>query len=51
MKQLLGKLGWSQAYFARQAGVSEKTVGSWVRGDPPELPMRYLELCVRLLNV
>ena len=51
MEQLLVKLGWSQAHFARVAGVSEKTVGNWVRGEPPVLAMRYLELCARLLNV
>ena len=51
MEQLLVKLGWSQAYFARHMGVCEKTVSRWVRGDAPPWAMRYLNLCVRLLNV
>jgi len=51
MEVLLKKLGWTQSYFAQLAGVTDKTVGNWVRGDPPQLAMRYLELCVRLLNV
>ena len=51
MSELLVKLGWTQAHFARVAGVSERTVGVWVKGDPPQLAMRYLELCARLLNV
>ena len=50
MDKLLVKLGWSQAHFARVAGVSEKTVGVWLKTEP-QLPMRYLELCARLLNV
>ena len=50
MSELLDRLGWSQAYFSRHAGVSQRTVGVWLKTEP-ELPMRYLRLCARLLNV
>ena len=51
MGDLLDKLGWSQAYFAKRVGVTEQTVGRWVRGDPPRLAVVYLEQCCRLLGV
>jgi len=51
MDKLLKRLGWTQAHFARIAGVSEKTVGVWVKGEPPQLALVYLQLCARLLNV
>ena len=50
MEKLLNRLGWSQAYFAKLCGVTPKTVGEWLKSEP-ELPMRYLRLCARLLNV
>ena len=51
MDKLLKQIGWSQAFFAQRMGVTPKTVGEWVKGEPPAYAMRYLELCVRLLNV
>ena len=50
MSELLSKLGWSKAHFARMSGVDVRTVSRWIESEP-ELPMRYLRLCVRLLNV
>ena len=51
MVNLLDRLGWSQAYFARRVGVSSKTVGRWCKGSPDPVAMAYLELCVKLLGV
>lgn len=52
MQELLDRIGWSQATFARHAGVSALTVNRWCRGrvDPPHLAMRYLELVARLVG-
>ena len=50
MEKLLKQIGWSQSYFARRLGVTPKTVGEWVKGEPPAYAMRYLELVVRLVG-
>ena len=51
MTELLDRLGWSQTYFARHFGVSERTVGRWVKEGAPKYVMRYLELMCKLVNV
>ena len=48
MKDLLEKLGWSQAEFARKIGVSTKTVNRWSKGEPPRIVLIYLELVVKI---
>lgn len=50
MSELLDRLGWSQAYFARHVGVSEKTVSRWCKVGPDPVAMKYLELVVRMLG-
>jgi DNA-binding transcriptional regulator YiaG len=50
MGGLLDELGWSQAYFARRVGVSEKTVSRWCKGEPNSVAMAYLELVKRVLG-
>lgn len=51
MTELLNRLGWSQAYFARRVGVDEKTVSRWCMGKGNPVAEAYLELCARLMNV
>jgi len=51
MTELLTKLGWSQAFFARKVGVSTQTVSRWCNGEPNSVAMTYLRLTVRLLGV
>ena len=51
MEKLLNQIGWSQAYFARRLGVTPKTVGEWIKGEPPTYAMRYLRMCVKLLDL
>lgn len=50
MTDLLNRIGWPQAHFAKLAGVSPQTVGRWCK-DGNQLAERYLELCCRLLGV
>ena len=50
MKHLLDKFGWSQAYFARRVGVTEKTVGRWCKSNPDSVAMAYLNLVGRVLG-
>jgi len=50
MTELLAELGWSQAYFARKVGVSEKTVSRWCRGRADPVAMAYLELVKRIVG-
>ena len=50
MIELLESLGWSQAYFARRVGVSEKTVGRWCKGNPDPVAMAYLRLVMRVIG-
>lgn len=50
MKTLLEDLGWSQAYFARRLGVSERTVYHWCKGVPNPAAMAYLKLIKRLIG-
>jgi len=50
MTLLLARIGWSQAHLARRMEVSERTVGTWCRGEPPKSVMLYLELVDRLVN-
>ena len=50
MVELLSKIGWSQAEFGRQVGVSANTVGRWCRnrsGLSYRLACLYLEALVR----
>jgi len=49
MEELLGKIGWSKAEFAKRAGVSYKTVLNW-RTNPPRLAIMYLETVARLIG-
>ena len=50
MQDLLDRIGWSQAHFARMVEVSPKTVGVWCRGNPNPVAMKYLELVARLVG-
>ena len=50
MRELLSRMGWSQAYFAEKMGVSAKTVWRWCKENPDPVAMRYLELVDRLIN-
>ena len=51
MRDLLSKIGWSQAFFAGRVGVSVKTVNRWCKGGGgSEVAMAYLELVDRMLN-
>ena len=55
MKELLGRIGWSQAYFADYMGIPENTVSNWVRGRREgsgyQCAMKHLELVARILGV
>lgn len=51
MKDLLNRLGWSQAYFAKHIGVSVNTVNNWCIGNPNPVAMKLLETSCRLLGV
>ena len=51
MNELLQRVGWSKAFFARHWGVSEDTVGAWCREKPNVGAMRYLEMVARFLGV
>ena len=51
MKDLLHRIGWSQAWFAQHIGVSERTVYQWCKSDPNPIAMKYLELVARLVLV
>jgi len=51
MRELLQRIGWSQAYFSRLIGRNEKTVCRWVNGDPDPVAMKYLELVCRMVGV
>ena len=50
MNELLARLDWSQAQLARRLEVSERTVYSWCKGEPPKSVMLYLELLDRVVN-
>ena len=55
MQNLLDRLGWSQAHFARLMGVNKDTVHDWCKEDYEgtgagyKAGMKYLELVVRLI--
>jgi len=51
MKDLLLRVGWSQAFFARHWGVSEDTISRWCKGEPDAGAIRYLVMVARLLGV
>ena len=51
MDDLLVRVGWSQAFFARKLGVSSKTVGRWCKGKGGNEATAYLEMVARLLGV
>lgn len=51
MTDLLSKVGWSQAFFARHIGVDEKTVSRWCNDNPNPVAMKYLAFVVRTLGV
>ena len=52
MNELLAKLGWAQATFAKQIGASKNTVSAWCARGPDSLAyrlaMKYLELLVKV---
>ena len=50
LETLLGKIGWSQAYFGKRLGVTPKTVGKWVKEGAPEYALAYLKLIVRMIG-
>ena len=50
MDKLLEKIGWSQAYFAKRIGVSEKTVCQWNKKGAPEYALAYLRQIARLIS-
>ncbi len=50
MNELLERVGWSQAEFARRVGVTANTVSKWCKGQPSSVALAYLELVDRLLN-
>jgi len=50
MNELLARIGWSQAYFARHLGVSARTVARWDK-NPNPVAMKYLEFVVRMMGV
>lgn len=50
MNELLAKIGWTQAEFARQVGASTTTVGRWCRGEGGvayRVAVKYLECLLR----
>ena len=50
MVDLLNRIGWSQAEFARQVGASETTVSKWCKGRGGlalRLATLYLEALLR----
>ena len=51
MSDLLVRLGWSQVYFARRVGVSQKTVSRWCKGEGNLVARVYLEMVARVLGV
>jgi DNA-binding transcriptional regulator YiaG len=51
MAELLGRIGWSQAFFASHLGVSTKAVFNWCNGKPNQVALRYLELVSKLVGV
>ncbi len=51
MNELLSRIGWSQAFFARHLGITEQTVGRWCKENPNPVAMKYLELVVRMVGV
>ena len=51
MKNLLERVGWTQSYFAKRIGVSDKTVSRWVKGNENPVAKAYLELVARMLGV
>ena len=50
MQSILSRLDWSQAQLARRLEVSERTVYSWCKTNPPKSVMLYLELLDRVVN-
>ena len=52
MKELLKKVGWTQAEFARQISVNKDTVNSWCQGEVDSgayrLAIKYLTLLVQV---
>ena len=51
MIELLGRIGWSNRFFARQVGVDERTVSRWCSGKENSVARSYLELVARILGV
>jgi len=54
MKQLLDRIGWSQAEFARRVRLSQTTVSQWCRNGPDtpmyRLAMLYLECLAKAMG-
>lgn len=51
MTDMLTRLGWTQAYFARRIGKNEKTVSRWCLGEPDSCAMEYLRFCCHVMGV
>ena len=53
MQELLNKVGWTQAAFAKQIGTSRNTVSRWCSDGQDtlayRLAMKYLELVFKTL--
>jgi transcriptional regulator with XRE-family HTH domain len=53
MKELLAKVGWTQAEFARRIETSPNTVMEWCKGGDSlayRIAVKYLELLSRVVR-